>query len=344
MSPTQKPPTAAPDINITGENATAYPGVERGSNETNDPALLGQMARFRQSPYGFLKEVSLHVSGKDWRSYDDIIGQPVFYPGFTDNMKSAVMRNPMLQKKIGDLAEQRTAKEDAQDIFIKHEPGWERRRELRKDGIEASIKDVAEKMTDNMVCKMESKPFIRTACYVVTQLLTRAYHQGIHVNSEEVLRLKAVAQKAAEQKQSILFLPNHRSHVDYVSLQLICFRLGLALPTVVAGDNLNFPLVGPFLQHAGAMWIRRAFGDDELYVTLLQAYIDTLLQRGFNLECFIEGGRSRIGKLLPPKFGILSFVLDSVLSGRVEDTIICPVSTQYDKVIEVCCFRRLLLS
>jgi glycerol-3-phosphate O-acyltransferase len=84
----------------------------------------------------------------------------------------------------------------------------------------------------------------------------------------------------------------------------------------------------------GAMYIRRSFGDDVLYTTLVQSYIDTLLQGGFNFECFIEGGRSRTGKLLPPKFGILSFILDSILSGRVEDAIICPVSTQYDKVIE----------
>lgn len=84
----------------------------------------------------------------------------------------------------------------------------------------------------------------------------------------------------------------------------------------------------------GAMWIRRSFGNDTLYTTLVQAYIDTLLQGGYNFECFIEGGRSRTGKLLSPKFGILSFVLDSLLSGRVEDAIICPVSTQYDKVIE----------
>lgn len=84
----------------------------------------------------------------------------------------------------------------------------------------------------------------------------------------------------------------------------------------------------------GAMYIRRSFGHDVLYTTVVQSYIDTLLQGGFNFECFIEGGRSRTGKLLPPKFGILSFILDSILSGRVEDTIICPVSTQYDKVIE----------
>lgn len=84
----------------------------------------------------------------------------------------------------------------------------------------------------------------------------------------------------------------------------------------------------------GAMWIRRSFGNDPLYHTVVQAYIDTLLQQGFNFECFIEGGRSRTGKLLSPKFGILNFIVESVLSGRVKDTIICPVSTQYDKVIE----------
>ena len=88
------------------------------------------------------------------------------------------------------------------------------------------------------------------------------------------------------------------------------------------------------LSSVGAMWIRRSFGDDALYVTLVQAYLDTLLQQGLNFECFIEGGRSRTGKLLMPKFGILSFLLDSVLSGRVDDAIICPVSTQYDKVVE----------
>ena len=157
---------------------------------------------------------------------------------------------------------------------------------------------------------------------------------GIHVSSEEVFRLRSVAEEAAKKKQSIIFLPCHRSHVDYVSLQLICYRLGISLPTVIAGDNLNLPGLGYFLQHAGAMWIRRSFGEDSLYITVVQSYIDTLLQNGLNLECFIEGGRSRTGKLLPPKFGILSFILDSVLSGRVEDCLICPVSTQYDKVIE----------
>ena len=111
-----------------------------------------------------------------------------------------------------------------------------------------------------------------------------------------MLRLRSVAEQAAEKKQSIVFLPCHRSHVDYVSLQLICYRLGLALPTVVAGDNLNFPLVGQFLQNAGAMYIRRSFGDDVLYTTLVQSYIDTLLENGYNFECFI-GKQQRQGSI-----------------------------------------------
>lgn len=109
----------------------------------------------------------------------------------------------------------------------------------------------------------------------------------------------------------------------------------MALPNVVAGDNLNFPLIGSFLQRAGAFYIRRSFGDDQLYTSLVQSYVDSLLQDGHNVECFVEGTRSRTGKLLQPKFGILSFYLDSILSGRVEDAWVCPVSTQYDKVIEV---------
>jgi glycerol-3-phosphate O-acyltransferase len=101
------------------------------------------------------------------------------------------------------------------------------------------------------------------------------------------------------------------------------------MPVSLSGEITNTAL-----NPSGAMWIRRSFGDDVLYTTLVQSYIDTLLHSGFNFECFIEGGRSRTGKLLPPKFGILSFIMDSILSGRVEDAIICPVSTQYDKVIE----------
>ena len=339
MAPSSSNPPArqsAPDLSIgTGENVGIHPAgyIEpTAARQDGDHSreLIETMARFRKSPFDFFREVSLHVSGAGWRSYDHPIGAPAWYPSFSDEMKEKVKQSPMLLDKIHDLARQRVATEEKEGLL--ESLGG---REKRCTEIRGSLMGVAEDMIDEMICKMNSKRFIRGAYYLATQLLTRAYQHGIHVSSEEVLRLHAVAEDAARKKQSIIFLPSHRSHVDYVSLQIICYRLGLMLPTIVAGDNLNFPVVGPFLQHAGAMWIRRSFGDDQLYGTVVQAYIDTLLQAGYNFECFIEGGRSRTGKLLPPKFGILRFLLDSLLSGRVEDAIVCPVSTQYDKVIEV---------
>jgi 1-acyl-sn-glycerol-3-phosphate acyltransferase len=328
-----------PDLSLQGDTLTLHPpSVFASSPEERE--LLEPYSRFRQEPINALAELGQHISGTGWRSYDEIVGREIFYPGFSENMKSMVMRQKKLRAKIGELAAKRVEAEMLEGklgpLGLEGEGlEWRTKREERRGELEGQLSSVAEEWTDGMICKMDSKYFIRGAYYFATQLLTRAYHQGIHINSEEVLRLRRVAEEAAEKGQSIIFLPCHRSHVDYVSLQVICYRLGLALPTVVAGDNLNFPVVGYFLQHAGAMWIRRSFGDDQLYQTLVQSYIDTLLQNGHNLECFIEGGRSRTGKLLQPKFGILSFVLDSVISGSVEDCIICPVSTQYDKVIEV---------
>ncbi|KAI0198111.1 acyltransferase-domain-containing protein [Astrocystis sublimbata] len=333
---------SAPDLQILGDQITLQP---RSYVETRRPpvpvpssldegALMQNMARFRSEPLRFLREVSLYVSGTGWRAYDSFIGRSIFYSGFSEQMRNAVVSAPLLRQRIAHLADKRLEIEEAEGWLRKDDKHYAIKRAHRRAVIESGIRDVAEKVTNDMICKFESKTFIRGAYYLCTQLLTRAYHQGIHVSSEEVLRLRIVAEEAAKKGQSIIFLPSHRSHVDYVSLQLICYRLGLALPVVVAGDNLNFPVVGSFLQHAGAMWIRRSFGNDTLYTTLVQAYIDTMLQGGYNFECFIEGGRSRTGKLLPPKFGILSFVLDSILSGRVKDAIVCPVSTQYDKVIE----------
>jgi 1-acyl-sn-glycerol-3-phosphate acyltransferase len=307
-----------------------------------DRSLVERMARFRKNPFNAMHELSLFVRGVGWRSYDNVIGQQCFYPGYTDNMKKMVMKSPILQKKLLELTEARMRVEEEQHLLDPDSATYIQDREARKGQIISNLVDVTEDMLDKMICKMDSKPYLRSAYYGVTQLLTRAY-SSIHVSQREVKRLREVAKLAEQQKRSIIFLPRHTSHIDYVSLHLVCYRLGLTLPVVVAGDNLNFPVVGNFLQNLGAMWLRRSFGDDALYPTLVQSYIDTMMQQGYNLECFIEGTRSRTGKLLGPKFGILSFYLDSLLSGRTEDVYICPVSMQYDRVIEVDSFVTELL-
>ncbi|ETN42203.1 uncharacterized protein HMPREF1541_04144 [Cyphellophora europaea CBS 101466] len=324
------------------ETSKDVPPGPKPAEDDPDHSLVERMARFRKNPFNFAHELSLFIRGVGWRSYDNVIGQPCFYPAYSENLKSLVMKSPILQQKLSQLTEARLKVEEEQHLLDSDSPSYLQDKEIRKTQIISNLVEITQDMLDKMMCKMDSKPYLRSAYYGVTQLLTRAY-SSIHVSQKEVKRLREVAKMAAKEKKSIIFLPRHTSHIDYVSLHLVCYCLGLTLPVVVAGDNLNFPVVGNFLQSLGAMWLRRSFGDDALYPTLVQSYLDTMMQQGYNLECFIEGTRSRTGKLLGPKFGILSFYLDSVLSGRTDDAYICPVSMQYDRVIEVDSFVTELL-
>jgi glycerol-3-phosphate O-acyltransferase len=149
-----------------------------------------------------------------------------------------------------------------------------------------------------------------------------------------VLKLREAAARAAEQGVSLIFLPCHKSHIDYLVVSYILYSVGIALPHIAAGDNLNLPGIGTLLRYNGAFFIRRQWGDDKLYVSVMKEYIELLMAKGYNIEAFIEGTRSRTGKLLRPKFGILKSCLDAVYSGRVKDAILVPVSIGYDKVIE----------
>lgn len=174
---------SAPDLEILGNQVTVHPagylvespGAQEEGSERN---LVEHMARFRQSPLDFLREVSLHLSGSGWRAYDDFIGQAIFYPGFTENMKAAVMAVPMLQRKMAELAETRVRVEEAHGLLSREDGLYFGKRERRLAEIEDSLRQVAEDLTDGMICKFESKTFIRGAYYLCTQLLTRAYHQG----------------------------------------------------------------------------------------------------------------------------------------------------------------------
>ena len=177
-----EPPTpSAPDLEILGDQVTLLPSSyvepESRKDDSSERNLVEHMARFRDSPFDFLREVSLHVSGTGWRAYDDFIGQPVFYAGFSEKMKATVMSTPMLMAKIDELAEKGVQAELSRGI-LRESNGSTQKRDQRKREIKDSLNDVAEDLTDKMICKMESRRFIRGAYYVVTQLLTRAYHQG----------------------------------------------------------------------------------------------------------------------------------------------------------------------
>ncbi|KAK0545665.1 hypothetical protein OC846_004701 [Tilletia horrida] len=200
--------------------------------------------------------------------------------------------------------------------------------------LELQLTDVARAMIEKSVARLDSMPFIRAFAAAMNNVLLRMYHQGIHVSVPQVLELRRVAAYAAERKESIIFLPCHKSHIDYLTVSWLMYRLGIALPHIIAGENLDIPVVGDILRGGGAFFIRRTFAGDQLYPVVIREYIEQLLSAGKNLECFIEGTRSRTGKLLPPKIGILKYILEGYLAGRTTDVWICPVSLQYDGVIE----------
>lgn len=184
----------APDLSILGDRLTLHPpGVSpstapslprRTSQTSPELPLLESYARFRTSPLDFLREVGLHVSGTGWRSYDKIIGQEIFYNGFSERMKGMILRNPRLVKKIEELAQKRVDVEVAEGSLggSATEAAQKRRSE-----IETQLTEVADDWTDKMICKMESRRFIRGAYYLCTQLLTRAYHQGMELLSLRLL-------------------------------------------------------------------------------------------------------------------------------------------------------------
>ncbi len=132
----------------------------------------------------------------------------------------------------------------------------------------------------------------------------------------------------------IVYVPCHRSHIDYLLLSYILYINGYSLPHIAAGLNLNLPVVGGILRRGGAFFLRRSFAGNKLYAVVFNTYLKELVQRGHSLEYFIEGGRSRSGLLLPPKPGMLSMTVQAYLSEPVRPVIFVPVYFGYEKLIE----------
>lgn len=173
--------------------------------------------------------------------------------------------------------------------------------------------------------------FLKVLFYILTKVWPFLFNFGIHVNEEDIRILLEYARKG----YPMIYLPTHKSHLDYLLMAYVYFLYGIPLPQVVSGDNLNFPVIGKVLHNGGAFFIRRSFArdSDPLYTTIFNAYIKELLSHGISLECFIEGGRSRSGKLLPPKTGFLRNVVDSAFDNHFEVYMV-PISISYDRIIE----------
>lgn len=156
------------------------------------------------------------------------------------------------------------------------------------------------------------------------------YKQGygaIVYDHSQVAELNALGQEVP-----LAFLPSHRSNLDRLSLQYLKWENDLPPNHTAGGINMNFFPIGPLIRRTGVFFIRRSFKDNELYKFVLRSYLDYLVENRFPLEWYMEGGRSRSGKLLPPRFGILSYVVDSWRRHKAEDVLLIPTSIAYDQI------------
>lgn len=226
-----------------------------------------------------------------------------------DRLRDQVVRSPRLQKTIRDMA-------------------GEGERERRVLGWRASsmLRELEAELDPNALRAMDT---------VFDATVARMY-SGFEIDKEGLERLRA-----ASKDGSLVLLPSHKSHVDYIILSRVFMRANMPVPLVAAGDNLSFFPLGPVLRRGGAFFIRRSFRGDRLYGAVVDAYMRRLIIDGWPLEFFLEGARSRTGKLLPPKLGLLSIVVDAVLgasgagaAGAARKVYFCPISIGYERVVE----------
>jgi glycerol-3-phosphate O-acyltransferase len=219
-----------------------------------------------------------------------------------DRLREEVLRSPKLRKVISDMAgegeaEQRALGERAETML--------RELEARQDTNAMKVMEVA---FDKTIGRMYS---------------------AFEVDEAGLEKLRK-----ASRDGSLVLLPSHKSHVDYIILTWIFYSAGkMPPPLIAAGNNLSFFPLGPVLKAGGAFFIRRSFKGDRLYGAVVDAYVRRLIKDGFTLEFFLEGGRSRTGKLLSPKLGLLGMVVDAA-QGREEKVHFCPISIGYERLVE----------
>lgn len=188
--------------------------------------------------------------------------------------------------------------------------------------------------------EMEALPdpeTIRALSTALQGVLNRIY-AGVDIDTDGIDRVRQAAQTG-----TLVLLPSHKSHMDYLLLSHVLLKNALQLPLVAAGDNLSFFPAGFVMRRGGAFFIRRSFKGDRLYVAVVDAYLRRLLRDGWPIEFFIEGTRSRTGKLLFPKLGLLNMLVEAALALPDRDVHFVPVSIGYERLLEERSYVRELL-
>ncbi|XP_072280880.1 glycerol-3-phosphate acyltransferase 1, mitochondrial [Pyxicephalus adspersus] len=197
------------------------------------------------------------------------------------------------------------------------------------------VKRKAKKILQEMVASI-SPAMIRLTGWVLLKLFN-GFFLNIQIHKGQ---LEMVKKAATETKVPLVFLPVHKSHIDYLLLTFVLFCHNIKAPHIAAGNNLNIPIFSTLIHLLGGFFIRRKLDEtpdgkkDILYRSLLHGYIEQLLCKHQFLEIFLEGTRSRSGKTSCGRAGLLSVIVDTLCNSSVPDVLVIPVGISYDRIIE----------
>jgi glycerol-3-phosphate O-acyltransferase len=163
----------------------------------------------------------------------------------------------------------------------------------------------------------------------VLSRLFRAIYDDFVVDQSGIAKIKEIALR-----MPFVIIPCHRSHIDYLIFSYILYKNGISLPLVAAGNNMNFWPLGCIFRQSGAFFLRRSFRGNELYSEVFATYVAALLQEEEPIEFFLEGGRSRTGKMAAPKYGMLSMLIRAYQDKVCDNLALIPVHLGYDRIIE----------
>ncbi|ETV87388.1 hypothetical protein H257_00985 [Aphanomyces astaci] len=196
------------------------------------------------------------------------------------------------------------------------------------DGLTAKVRKVFWLLRSEM-----SMSAIQSLGWLLSKLW-RVLFDGVFIDMASVDAIQALVASVGP-NVSLVLAPTHKSHLDYLLVSYVCFAYGLPLPRIAAGINLNLPLVGSYLRANGSFFIRRSYHGDGLYKEILTSYVHELLQDGSPIEVFVEGGRSRHGRVMKPKVGFFHMMASFLACRPTQDILVVPLSIDYDRVLEV---------
>jgi glycerol-3-phosphate O-acyltransferase len=203
---------------------------------------------------------------------------------------------------------------------------------LEDEGRQKSIiQDKARKRAKKYVDEIAAdyrEGLIRIGDRLLARIWNKIY-DGIDIGHADRVR------ELAANGHEIIYVPCHRSHMDYLLLTYVIYNEGLVTPHIAAGINLNFWPAGPIFRRCGAFFLRRSFAGNKLYSSIFREYLELLFNKGYSVKYFPEGGRSRTGRLLPPKTGMLAMTIQAFTKGVNRPVSIVPVYIGYEHVMEV---------